>query len=130
MAPLNFEIQTHRAEFLAGIDAAATMTGDALKKAAGLQQKAAPDIIDIRRSTISASLKDDIISGLKKPDGVEKTLPTMLLYSAEGLKIFEEITYLQEYYLTNTEISILEKYAENIAERLGDGGLVVELGSG
>ncbi|KAI5845360.1 hypothetical protein BZA05DRAFT_421439 [Tricharina praecox] len=32
----------------------------------------------------------------------EQTLPTLLLYGAEGLKLFEGITYLEEYYLTNT----------------------------
>ncbi|KAL7274068.1 hypothetical protein RUND412_003052 [Rhizina undulata] len=89
-----------------------------------------PKIIDIRRSQLTTSLKDDIVSGMiDKPEG-EKLLPTMILYSAEGLKLFEEITFLEEYYLTNTEIYILEKYAKNIAERIEDGGIVVELGSG
>lgn len=57
-------------------------------------------------------------------------MPTMLLYSAEGLKLFEEITYLEEYYLTNMEIAILEKHAESMAERIEDGSVLVELGSG
>ena len=34
------------------------------------------------------------------------------------------------YYLTNAEIEVLEKYADNMAERIPSGSLVVELGSG
>lgn len=88
-----------------------------------------PDIIDIRRERVATSIKESIYEGMWKPPG-ERSLPTMLLYSAEGLKIFEEITYLEEYYLTNMEIELLEKYAESIAERIEDGAVVVELGSG
>lgn len=89
------------------------------------------EIIDIRvnKSELTNSLKDDILAGLQNGMG-QKTLPTLLLYDERGLKIFEEITYSDEYYLTNTEISILEQYAENMAERIEDGGIVVELGSG
>lgn len=89
------------------------------------------EILDIRISKVSLdnSLKDEILAGLKKPTG-QKTLPTLLLYSDRGLKIFEDITYIDEYYLTNTEIAILEKYAENMASRISSGGIIVELGSG
>lgn len=89
------------------------------------------EILDIRvnKAGLESSLMDDIVAGLKKEAG-EKTLPTLLLYDDLGLKLFEEITYLDEYYLTNTEIGILEKYAENMAERIEDGGVVIELGSG
>lgn len=86
-------------------------------------------IIDIRREKTLGSLEGEIVKGLRKEEG-SKSLPTMLLYSAEGLKLFEEITYLEEYYLTNTEIGILEEYADRIAERIVDGSVVVELGSG
>jgi uncharacterized SAM-dependent methyltransferase len=89
------------------------------------------EILDIRvnKAGLESTLKGDIVAGLKKEAG-EKTLPTLLLYDDRGLKLFEEITYLDEYYLTNTEIGILEKYAENMAERIEDGGVVIELGSG
>lgn len=89
------------------------------------------EILDIRvnKGGLESSLKDDIVAGLKKEAG-EKTLPTLLLYDDRGLKLFEEITYLDEYYLTNTEIGILEKYADSMAERIEDGGVVIELGSG
>jgi uncharacterized SAM-dependent methyltransferase len=36
----------------------------------------------------------------------------------------------QRYYLTNAEIEVLETYANNIAERIPSGSIIVELGSG
>jgi uncharacterized SAM-dependent methyltransferase len=87
-------------------------------------------IIDIRRETDERSILDDIRQGLRPADGKEKTLPTLLLYDEAGLKLFEKITYLDEYYLTNAEIEVLETYADHIAERILPGSIVVELGSG
>ena len=75
-------------------------------------------------------LKKLITSGLNPTDGGEKTLPTLLLYDDNGLRLFEEITYLDEYYLTEEEIALLEKYANRIAERIPNGCNIVELGSG
>lgn len=47
-----------------------------------------------------------------------------------GLKLFEEITFLDEYYLTNAEIQALERHARKIAQHLPEGSRLVELGSG
>ena len=63
-----------------------------------------PQIIDIRSDTASISLKQGILSGLHPAHGEEKTLPTLLLYDDKGLRLFEEITYLEQYYLTNQEV--------------------------
>jgi L-histidine Nalpha-methyltransferase / hercynylcysteine S-oxide synthase len=86
------------------------------------------NIIDIRRQTLDHSILEYIKKGLRQPG--EKTLPTLLLYDAAGLKLFEKITYLDEYYLTNAEIDVLSNYADEIAKRIRPGGIVVELGSG
>lgn len=90
-----------------------------------------PSIIDIRQEALTP-LADQISSGLRPKDGGEKTLPTLLLYNEEGLKLFEKITYLEEYYLTGQEIAVLEQYADRIADRIAlqPGSIVVELGSG
>ncbi|MBE7181961.1 MAG: L-histidine N(alpha)-methyltransferase [Terriglobus roseus] len=88
------------------------------------------DIIDIRRETDGISIIDEIHKGLRREAGVEKRLPTLLLYDEAGLRLFEKITYLDQYYLTNAEISVLEDYADQIAERIADNSVVVELGSG
>ena len=87
-------------------------------------------IIDIRSDTAGIELKQEIIAGLKAAHGGEKTLPTLLLYDEAGLKLFERITYLDEYYLTGEELAVLERHAESIAQRIPDGSMVVELGSG
>ena len=87
-------------------------------------------IIDIRRSEIASSILDEMNSKLRPAPGQEKSLPTMLLYDEPGLKLFEDITYLEEYYLTNAEIEVLDRYADNIAERILAGSKLVELGSG
>lgn len=84
-------------------------------------------IIDIRSDQARVELKEDIIAGLK---GDEKTLPTLLLYDEAGLKLFEEITYLKEYYLTNEEIAVLQTHAHEIARTIADNAIVLELGSG
>lgn len=46
------------------------------------------------------------------------------------MKIFEEITYLDEYYLTNAEIDALTKHADELVEHIPAGARVIELGSG
>ena len=82
-------------------------------------------ILDIRREELKDTLREDIPKQLR-----ESLLPTLLLYDDRGLKLFEKITYLDEYYLTNAEIEVLETYADAIAQRIAQGALVVELGSG
>lgn len=88
------------------------------------------DIVDIRSDTAGIELRQEILKGLRPQDGGEKTLPTLLLYDERGLKLFEDITYLDQYYLTGQEIYVLEKYADRIAERIPDNAMVIELGSG
>lgn len=87
-------------------------------------------IIDIRPGPTEFDILQDIRNGLRPKHGGEKTLPTMLLYDEAGLRLFEKITYLDEYYLTNAEIEVLEAFADQIAERVRPGSVVVELGSG
>jgi hypothetical protein len=87
-------------------------------------------IIDIRRENFEDSLVKDLLNGLNPGVGHEKALPTLLLYDETGLKLFEQITYLEEYYLTNAEIEVLNMHADKIAERIPAQSLLVELGSG
>jgi uncharacterized SAM-dependent methyltransferase len=87
-----------------------------------------PEISDIRSST-DVDLRKAIVSALKESP---PRLPTLILYDEPGLKLFEKITYLEEYYLTDCEIAILKSKSDEIAKRMGlkDGSIVVELGSG
>ena len=87
-------------------------------------------IIDIRRGEMNFSVLDEMKNMLRPVSGLEKGMPTMLLYNEKGLNLFEEITYLDEYYLTNAEIDVLEHYAGHIAARIVAGSQLIELGSG
>ncbi|KAG8527443.1 uncharacterized protein KY384_007595 [Bacidia gigantensis] len=84
-------------------------------------------IIDIRQGKQSTSLKDEIWSSMRSENRQEKVLPTLLLYDEQGLKLFEEITYLQEYYLTQAEIDALERWVVKIVEQLESDALILEL---
>jgi L-histidine N-alpha-methyltransferase len=59
-----------------------------------------------------------------------KTLPCKLFYDATGSELFEQITRLPEYYLTRTELAILEECAPEIVAAAGQNVTVVELGAG
>jgi len=88
------------------------------------------EIIDIRLDKAEASMLSNIKTGLRPTPGFRRSLPTLLLYDANGLRLFEKITHLQEYYLTNQEIQVLQTYADDIAQKVQNGTVLVELGSG
>lgn len=69
----------------------------------------------------------DVLEGLTRSP---KALPPKLFYDAEGSALFEEITRLPEYYLTRTELSILEQNADEICRWAGNNLSLVELGAG
>ena len=73
------------------------------------------------------SMAADIRAGLTAPS---RWLPCYLLYDARGSELFEAITELPEYYLTRTELALLERHAAEIAELAGGPRSVVELGAG
>ena len=87
-------------------------------------------IVDIRRGGFDVPLADQIRQKLNPGNGLERRLPTLLLYDGAGLQLFEEVTYLEEYYLTNAEIETLKTHAEAIANLIEPGSQVIELGSG
>ena len=87
-------------------------------------------ILDIRQKELPSTLRNDIHDMLRPEKGEEKRLPTLLLYDEQGLKLFEDITYLEEYYLTNAEIEVLESHADDIARLIPAGSQILELGSG
>ena len=41
-----------------------------------------------------------------------------------------QITYLEEYYLTNSEIDVLKRSAAELAQAIPSGSMVIEFGSG
>lgn len=75
----------------------------------------------------AASLKQEVLAGLA---ATPKALPPKLFYDHRGAQLFERICELPEYYLTRTEIGILERCAGEIAELVEPGLCLLELGSG
>jgi L-histidine N-alpha-methyltransferase len=75
---------------------------------------------------IDQDLVDEILEGLR---GSPRTLPTRLFYDRRGSELFEAITELDEYYLTRTELEILEDVIPGWVGEFGPAGMV-ELGAG
>jgi dimethylhistidine N-methyltransferase len=69
----------------------------------------------------------EVIKGLSKP---QKELPSKLFYDEKGSQLFDQICELEEYYPTKTELKILHNNIEEIGNTLGEGTLLLELGSG
>jgi dimethylhistidine N-methyltransferase len=69
----------------------------------------------------------EVVEGLKK---FPKQLPSKLFYDQKGSKLFDEICRLDEYYPTRTEMKIMEDNIEEMSALLGEGTLLIELGSG
>lgn len=59
-----------------------------------------------------------------------KTIPSRFLYDAQGSALFDRICDLPEYYLTRTEMGILQDRAGEMARLIGPGAKLIELGSG
>ncbi|MGH6922036.1 MAG: L-histidine N(alpha)-methyltransferase, partial [Geminicoccaceae bacterium] len=72
-------------------------------------------------------LAASVLDGLARP---QKTLPSRFFYDTRGSALFEQITALDEYYLTRTEIGLLERHAGEMAALIGAKASVIEFGSG
>jgi L-histidine N-alpha-methyltransferase len=72
-------------------------------------------------------LAASVLDGLARP---QKTLPSRFFYDTRGSALFEQITTLDEYYLTRTEIGLLERHAGEMAALIGANASVIEFGSG
>jgi len=73
------------------------------------------------------NFSSDIINGLKQK---QKILHPKYFYNDIGSKLFEQICKLDEYYLTRSEIEILESFHEELSMHLVNEYNLVELGSG
>jgi dimethylhistidine N-methyltransferase len=73
-----------------------------------------------------SDLRAEVLWGLSQP---QKVISPKLLYDKRGAELFDAICQLDEYYLTRTEMAILETNAKEIAQLIGDGALI-EFGSG
>jgi dimethylhistidine N-methyltransferase len=73
------------------------------------------------------AFRADVLAGLSQR---QKTLPSRWLYDQRGSELFEEITGLDEYYLTRTETAILRRHAAEMAALCGERVVLLEYGAG
>jgi dimethylhistidine N-methyltransferase len=73
------------------------------------------------------TFRDEVLQGLQ--DG-RKELPSKYFYDEVGSQLFEQICELDEYYLTRTELSIMQSQMHEIVSLLGPHCLLIEYGSG
>ncbi|GCE24663.1 dimethylhistidine N-methyltransferase [Dictyobacter alpinus] len=69
----------------------------------------------------------EILQGLQKP---VKELPSKYFYDEVGSQLFDRITELDDYYLTRTELEIMQNQIQDIASVLGPECMLIEYGSG
>jgi dimethylhistidine N-methyltransferase len=70
--------------------------------------------------------RTEVLAGLGRSP---KSFSPKFLYDKRGAELFDAICTLDEYYLTRTEMAILNTYAGEIAALIGD-GVLIEFGSG
>lgn len=91
-------------------------------------EAASPSRLTIEEGSAVAtsSLAEDVRAGMT---AASKNVPARHLYDAVGSALYEAITLLPEYYLTQAESAILQRYAGEMLERVGKVE-IVELGPG
>ena len=75
----------------------------------------------------SATLQEEVLCGLASRP---KHIAPKFFYDERGSRLFDAICELPEYYLTRTEMAILESCAHEIAQVAGPACTLIELGSG
>ncbi len=76
---------------------------------------------------VLGSFLEDVVAGLSAP---RKALPPKYFYDARGSQLFDAICDLPEYYLTRTELAMLDAAAPEMAVRVGPRSAIIEYGSG
>ena len=78
-------------------------------------------------TTNEDDLLDEVLAGLT---GSPKAISPKFFYDEKGSQLFDQITELDEYYLTRTEYSIFDTHRDAICEAIGNGVTLVEPGAG
>jgi L-histidine N-alpha-methyltransferase len=95
-------------------------------KKRSILQKSRFEICNYLDRSFDEKMSQDILGGLTAD---QKFIPCKYFYDSRGSRLFEMICDLPEYYLTRTELSILEEMGRVIMESFEEGDLV-EMGSG
>lgn len=75
----------------------------------------------------AAAELEEILEGLSQP---QKTLSSKFFYDSRGSILFDAICELPEYYLTRTELSIMQRHIDEIVGSVGPQASLIEFGSG
>ena len=84
-------------------------------------------LVDRDEDGVDRAFREDVLAGLRHDP---KAIPARWFYDAEGSRLFEKITQVEEYYPTRSETEILGARGPEFAELIGTGRAVVEFGSG
>ena len=68
-----------------------------------------------------------VLSGLQR---TQKCISPKFFYDERGSELFTEITRQPEYYLTRTEIALLDRIHKELRDLIGDDAVLIEYGSG
>jgi len=68
-----------------------------------------------------------IVAGLSAP---QKIISPKYFYDETGSQLFDEITALPEYYLTDTELDIMKQHIDEMADLIGIEASLIEFGAG
>ncbi|NMH61018.1 L-histidine N(alpha)-methyltransferase [Alteromonas ponticola] len=72
-------------------------------------------------------IRADVITALSS---TPKSLSPKYFYDQNGSQLFDQICELPEYYVTRTEIGLLQEFGDEIAALIGERAILLELGSG
>lgn len=75
----------------------------------------------------SITLKQELLDGLVAK---EKYINPKFFYDEVGSQLFEKIMQLPEYYPSRTEMALLDKYQDEIADAIGEDKVLIEPGAG
>ncbi len=75
----------------------------------------------------TSDLFSDVIAGLSSDP---RALPCKYFYDERGAALFQKICELPEYYITRTEIDILDRHRAEIASQIGPNVELIGLGTG
>lgn len=90
-------------------------------------------VIDIGGGNMQETLHMELDRKFLWKDGVfqaERVMPASVLHDEQGLKMWQQMNRLPNYYQTRDEIALLEENGNDLAELLEDGVALVDLGSG
>jgi len=73
------------------------------------------------------AIRDELAAGLQAP---QAAVSPKYLYDTLGSRLFEAICELPEYYPTRTEAAVFDEHAAAIAQAVGAGATMIDLGAG